>query len=119
MVEMKLGSCWLITWVGIDREDYVTVLSARLHERNVAAFVELFHVVANYEPEEQIAQARYNNPHNPYPARIHRGTIDCGHNPYLYARKVKNFRIEQGDDGKRRPTWDKVPPPKRSRLLPQ
>lgn len=121
MVEMKLGACWLITWVGTDRddEDYVTVLSARLGERDVAAFVELFHVATAYEPEDQIAQAKYNNPHNPYRAEKHRGKIVCGHNPHLFARKVNNFRFERGDDGEGRTSWDEVPLPRRSKLLPQ
>ena len=110
-VQDKLGSCWLITWVGTNTPKTIAaILSARRGERDVATFVERLYAATRHDLSDQMAQARYKKPHVPYPARIERGRINCGHNPWLYARQVRNMTVEINDDGEEIPNWEEPPP---------
>jgi hypothetical protein len=119
MVKQQGISAWLVTWdfagdharealkriTGTD-EELVAVLSPRLGPEKVRRFVEQRHSDIMYSPSEQIAYAKGS--FNPYPAQFGEttGQIVCGHNPMLYARKVRLLRAD-GDDGF---LWDELPP---------
>ena len=55
---------------------------------------------------------------NPYPVQWDtlkgvpwEGRMTCGHNPWLFARKVDNLRVEKDDVGVEKVLWDERPKP--------
>lgn len=55
---------------------------------------------------------------NPYPAHFSKingitwlGRIYCGHNPYLFARKVDKLKVKVGENGKEIITWKEISKP--------
>jgi hypothetical protein len=67
--------------------------------------VEQLHIVLmKYSPEEKLRCAN-SSTNNPYRADLHRfERICCGHNPWLYARRVSNLATDEG-----RLTWTEPP----------
>ena len=118
-----MNGAWVVTWEGPGKhakasEQFVAVLGYRLTGERVREYVELLHATLLYKPSEMIAYTR-NKKDNPYPATFGfingvpwTGQIICGHNPYLFARKVDNLRIETDDSGCEKPVWDERPIPK-------
>ena len=96
---------WLIRWcwagdhAAVD-DPVVAVLSARTSAEDVRWYVEQRYIEATASPEEKLSYARYNQPQEPPdPARLERGRIDCGHNPWLHASVVDGLRVEKDGDG--------------------
>jgi hypothetical protein len=110
-------NAWLVTWEWMGEHakvdnPLVAILDRRLGYARVAEFVRLTWASAMLTPEELIAGARARR--FPYePRRGARGGIpidfemDCGHNPFLFARLVRNIRIESDDDGARVLRWER------------
>jgi hypothetical protein len=78
--------------------------------------VELLNANAFYTLSERMNYAK--GQFNPYPARYARiggvvweGRIYCGHNPYLFARKVENLAVRENEDGDQTLVWDEIPRP--------
>ena len=123
-------SFWLVTWEWAGghakRENKVAaVLSGRLSDERVRELVEFIYVKEEFSLRERIAYAK-NKRNNPYPAIFgsiegipYGGMITCGHNPFLYARKVDSLSVEVGEDGERELTWQErhLPSFKRFREL--
>ena len=115
---------WLITWdwagdhaaVG---DPVVAVLSARTGAEDVRRYVERRYVEKTASLPEKLSYARYNRPQAPpYAAEFDRlegvrfrGRIQCGHNPWLYARLVDNLRVETDATGNEVLSWDEQPLP--------
>ena len=105
---------WLIRWSwGGDHaaveNPVVAVLSARTSAKDVQWYVERRYIEATASPDEKLSYARYNQPQEPpYPARLERGRIHCGHNPWLEASVVDDLRVEADAEGKDVLKW-KVP----------
>jgi len=98
-------NAWLITWEGTnssiaDENRIVAILSSRKSVSKVADFVELLYLMSTSNAHEMACLA--NSPKKiPYKAKIqlinnipHGDRITCGHNPFLYARKVTNLQIK-------------------------
>lgn len=105
---------WLIRWcwagdhAKVD-DPIVTVLSARVSAEDVRKYVEQRYLEATASLDELLSYARYNRPRElPYPAHHERGTIHCGHNPWLQATKVDGLRIEMNADGEEVLKWAKA-----------
>ncbi len=119
----SMNGVWVVTWEGPGKhaeasERFVAVLGCRLGGERVREYVELLYASLLYKPSEMIAFAG-NKKKNPYPATFGvnngvpwAGQIICGHNPYLFARKVDNLRIETDDSGFEQPVWDERPIPR-------
>ena len=100
-----LRSAWLVTWEGVgnhaavdEDKKIIAILNYRWTGERVREFVEQFHIATTSNPWDKSALA-YDKRSNPYPALF--GTIQgipwsgevfCGHNPWIYARKVKNLK---------------------------
>ncbi len=117
---------WLITWVwsgehAAVEDPIVAILSARMSGKTVRRYVGFHYASRMATLREKLDQARYNNPAQPtYPAEFVRigpqqiqwqGHITCGHNPWLYARKVDNLQIVKNDDGQEVLGWQELPLP--------
>ncbi len=99
-------NAWLITWEGTnssiaDENRIVAILSSRKSVSKVADFVELLYLRSTSSAQEMACLA--NRPKKiPYKvAKVqlinnipHGDRIICGHNPFLYARKVTNLQIK-------------------------
>jgi hypothetical protein len=87
------------TWDGTNPPDdrIVAVLSHRLSGKRVRDFVEqLYIVLAKYSQSEKLACAKAAKG-NPYPALLEDfERITCGHNPWLYARRVTDLEVREG-----------------------
>jgi hypothetical protein len=115
---------WLVTWEGTgspkrQEEKIAAILSARCSPKHVAEIVELIYANNSYSISEKLGIAA-RTAKNQYPVvwdTVHgilwRGRMTCGHNPYLFARIVDNFRVLLDDDGDETATWTK-----RSRPIP-
>jgi len=113
-------SAWLITWEETGpakpaREKIAAILNPRWSSERVRQIVELLHHAKQYSLSELAGYAN-NYAFNPYPAEYervegvrHTGYISCGHNPHLYARLVKDLKI-QGSYGDEVVTWTEEPP---------
>jgi hypothetical protein len=117
-----LASAWLIHWEWVGEanrppgDPVITVLSGRRADAWVCDFVEQIYLALAMGPEEKVSVAR-NAKNNPFPTMLGSvngvpwsGQIFCGHNPWIFARKVRNVRVEIRD-AERRVAWDELPPP--------
>ena len=117
---------WLITWDGIGEhvaveESIVAILSARMSGAQVRRYVSFYYASRTATLRDKLDQARYNNPAQPaYRAEFDRigprgipwaGRITCGHNPWLYARKVDNLKVVETHDGQEKLEWQERSPP--------
>ena len=112
---------WLVTWESAGshahRDDrIVTILSGRFSGERIRELVELLYVNAAFDLHGRLAYAKRSS-NTPYPARFVTAEgiqqvdrVHCGHNPYLYARKVRNLRVELNGAGEEQLVWDEFPP---------
>jgi hypothetical protein len=94
---------WLVTWEWVGdhakRDDKVAaVLNSRLSESRVKKLVEFLYLNDSYAVSEKMAVAQRRRD-NPYPAKVERGIITCGHHPFLQARLVDDLRVEYDGHG--------------------
>ncbi len=107
---------WLITWSWAGdhaavEDPVVTVLSARIGAEDVRKYVEQRYVEECASLHEKLSYARYNQPQEPpYPARLEHRRIDCGHNPWLYARVVDDLRVVEDVNGNDVLNWTEPAP---------
>jgi hypothetical protein len=108
---------WLVTWESAGgraateiREPIAAILSGRMSGRQIAQILEYLYASRYYTPAEWLAWAKTGTP--PYHATLGElgghtweGEVSCGHNPYLYARKVDDLRFRAGADGAPKPHW--------------
>lgn len=91
---------WLITWEGAGKRaeplDRVAgILNPLWRAQRVADIVEFLYARACYDLDEMAHRYAKVRCSNPYPAKIRRwDVIECGHNPHLQARKVKDLDVE-------------------------
>lgn len=119
---MKTKSAWLVTWEWIgDHAAVVNKVAAvadyRKSPAQVRSLVEQLYISKTSSAVEMAIYAK-DPSENPYPAHFHRtskgewrGRIDCGHNPFLYARKVINVRSVIMDDEEIL-RWEEIPIPR-------
>lgn len=104
------------------------MFSSRKSPDTVKDYGEFLYLTTQFGGDEQLAFLG-DPSSNPYPATY--GTICvnvsgtgetnvpwqaqimCGHNPYLYARRVENLRLGEGTypDGSQQLQWDEIPRP--------
>ena len=91
-------TAWLVTWEAVgeaaETADIIaSIIGIRTSQRVVAALVELLYAQRFCTATELASYAR-NRSNNPYPARHDpNGGVSCGHNPFLYARKVTKLLV--------------------------
>lgn len=132
MVAKRGRMAWLVTWVTANRQHLESPIAAMFSSRKspetTRDYVEFLYLTKHFGGDEQLSFLA-DPTANPYPATY--GTIRanvsgtgetnlewryqvmCGHNPYLYARRVKNLRLGAGTypDGSQRLEWDEIPKP--------
>lgn len=119
--DMKTRTAWLITWEWIGDHAAVPqkvagVVNYRKSAEYVRSLVEQLYIAKTSSSVEMAMYAK-DATANPYPAQFHRingapwhGRIHCGHNPHLYARKVRDLRsVRQADEDALQ--WDELPMP--------
>lgn len=103
-------NAWLITWERLDvrpelYEKIAAILSSRRSEHSVAEFMEFLYLRATCDasdmayfanrPRKMIGRAQYPQSINEMPHE----RILCGHNPWLYGRRVTNLTVSrEGED---------------------
>lgn len=103
---------WLVTWEGAGNHAKLTdnvaaILNPRLSPERVRDFFELFYMNIQYSLTERLTYTASKRK-NPYPARSIRPwgyEIECGHNPYLFARQVDDLVVERDEHGKEIASW--------------
>jgi hypothetical protein len=97
-------NAWLLTWVGtlpnLPDERIVAILSSRRSDRAIAELMELlvlratsgakFAAFCANRPKELVYKAQTPLPINRVP---HGNRVVCGHDPWLYGRKVKDLKV--------------------------
>ncbi len=90
-------SAWVVTWQGTapPANRIVALLNYRLGASRIREIVEVLYATLCYTDLDKLNAATGQNP---YPPEVNRFglTISCGHNPWLYARKVTRLRMEEG-----------------------
>jgi len=106
-MKKKGANAWLVTWEwegnhAKRKQKIVAILNPRLGDGRIRDYVELIYSVLESHPLDQLQYAR-NSKNNPYPAQFEiidgipwGGSIICGHNPWLHARKVRDLRANNG-----------------------
>lgn len=127
---------WLITWDWAgeharvpDDEVIAAILRPQTGAETVRRIMEYLYAMRQYEAIDKLDMLDSN----PYPAEFnavthefpgdppfrqtvkYEGQIICGHNPFLYARRVDNLRPRSPDSPSDGLTWDERPPPRRMR----
>ena len=123
MSRVKLGiSAWLVTWDhcgdhACPKERIAAILSPRLSAKHVRELVEFIYLNASFTVAERIRIMKNPNT-NPYPAQFAStdgipwgGQINCGHNPWLFARIVDNLRVLGSEEESKNVIWDERPIP--------
>jgi hypothetical protein len=122
MGKKKGVKAWLVTWDYLgDHAKPNNIIAAILNPRwsaeKVREYVELLYANSEYTIAERIDYAR-DPKQNPFPAQfscVNGGRwlrqITCGHNPWLFARKVENLHTENDNENKESVTWDELPIP--------
>ncbi len=92
-------------------EPLIAVLSGRLSYKRVADFVKWTWASAQLTPEEWLDGIRNRKlAYEPHPGAIGavqwQGEMTCGHNPFVWARLVRNARVEVSGD-ERSLVWDR------------
>ncbi len=92
-------------------EPLIAVLSGRLSYKRVADFVKWTWASAKLTPEEWFDGIRNRKlAYEPHPGVIGtaqwQGEMTCGHNPFVWARLVRNARVEVSGD-ERSLVWDR------------
>lgn len=118
-------TAWIIEWDGTEHamqrdglSGVAAVLSGRLGAERVRWLTEQVYLDATSTEAERVLYARARS-RNPYPAEFERvaggipwqGSITCGHNPWLHARKVTKLRAEKAPNGEERLVWEEIPRP--------
>ncbi len=109
-------NAWLITWERMGdyaavEDPLIAILSHRLGYSRVAEFVKWTWASATLTPEEWLAGMRHRRfAYEPQPERIGgvpwAGDMSCGHNPFVWARLVRNARTE-GSSAERELCWER------------
>ena len=107
---------WLVTWewagdhAKVD-DPIVAIFNPRWSTSRIRELVELLYANTCYSLSERLGYAN-NRSFNPYPAEFEsfsgvsfEGRIHCGHNPWLYARKVKNLRVADRNSDHEQLLW--------------
>ncbi|SNQ49355.1 conserved hypothetical protein [Frankia canadensis] len=130
--KLRGRKAWLVTWDAAgshaavaEREVVAAVLRPQTGPETVKRIVELLYMAREFDPADKLdALTR-----NPYPAKFgtvtvretfkngevweqrvtHTGQIICGHNPFLYARLVKNLRLKDSANPGSGLIWDEEP----------
>lgn len=132
MASNRGRKAWLVTWVTANNQHLESPIAAMFSSRKSSAtvkdYVEFLYLTTQFGGDEQLTFLS-NPSSNPYPATYGTlsvrvsgtsltnvpwlGQIMCGHNPYLYARRVENLRLGEGTypDGSQRLQWDEIPKP--------
>ena len=109
-----MSNAWIVTWDGmdqtLDRSKIVAVYSSRCSAKSVKRMVEQLYIdLMQYSVLDRIRFAK-NPKLNPYRAQLdHYGRIECGHNPFLRARRVRNIKSQGVGDSW---CWDEPDIPK-------
>ena len=103
-------NAWLITWEGTspkitDENRIIGILGSRRSDSFVAELVEFIYL-RNSSSVSEMAYIANRPKKKPFPAERtqiingvpHGERLICGHNPWIYARKVKNLKIAQDGD---------------------
>ena len=85
----------------------------------IQEFVEEYYMATHYSLEEKMHYSSHPKD-NPYPATFAShpmggrwyAKIDCGPNPFIHARLVRNLKLFKGADGDSALTWDEITFPK-------
>jgi hypothetical protein len=113
---------WLITWEyqgdhAKVEQQIVAILPPRWASERIRQYVEFIYILqspATLQEQIEYAKKRSNNPYLADYMRIngvrHGGNIICGHNPWLYARKVSNLQICIDENGNEKGIWKEIPP---------
>jgi len=98
--ELEAKSAWLVTWdgtSGVPEDPVVAILSYRSSASSVKNLVELLYVTLNSTPREKLAYAKSpKDPPCPATMTVFQ-KINCGHNPWLYARQVTDLKVIDGE----------------------
>ena len=101
MAKQQGTVAWLVTWewagdhARVD-EPIAAILSPRFSEERVGAIVEVIYGTHSLTVTE-LAMYASKRDDNPYRAQWHQGHCQCGHNPWLFARKVDNVRVSRDE----------------------
>ena len=103
-------NAWLLTWEGTsqkitDENRIIGIIGSRRSDQFVAELVEFLYA-RNSASVSEMARMANRPKQKPFPAERtqiindvpHGERIICGHNPCIYARKVKNLKISQEGD---------------------
>ncbi|GAB6265520.1 MAG: hypothetical protein STSR0001_09650 [Methanothrix sp.] len=104
---------WLVTWESWDdkkikdKDRISAILDDSLPLEDVLKIVKLLYINHECTISERLQYA--NGRFDPFSAQVDysKETIVYGHDPHLFARRVKNCRVE-GDGWEEKLHWDKI-----------
>ena len=118
--KLAKSKAWLITWEGSKvnkSQQVVNIFDSRISTQRVKDFLENYYIACHYSLFEKATYA--SNPsrkRNPYPAESAKlngvpwhGQFTCGHNPFLFARIVKNLIVSIDKKKKEIISWEEMP----------
>jgi hypothetical protein len=119
---IRKRKAWLVTWEWSGdhakvAEKVVAIFNPRIGGERIRELVELLYIQSGASLAEKLSWA-VDRADNPYPAKFGslngvpwQGEIECGHNPWLFARLVDDLWVEAGEDGKEGARWKERPKP--------
>lgn len=115
----KTKRAWVISWKNATtgEDTFVSILSSRYSGSRIKKLVEQVYADQTYTWEDRVRFAqgrRYESdrarffsfrPPPEGPGSSYAGMIECGHNPFLYARLVTDVVVKSTPDGDEEITW--------------
>jgi len=110
-------NAWIVTWEYFgDKseliEELVTILSSRKSVRQMALFLEEHYLLATGSASDLkfYANRRGRLPYQALTTQVinsvpHGDRVTCGHNPFLYARKVTALEVKEVEKSREEITW--------------
>jgi hypothetical protein len=117
---IKTKNTWLITWERIGKQVSIpkriaAILNYRYGGSYVKKVTERLYTQEMYSPSELFLYTQ-STKNNPYPASYGEingipwhGQVYCGHNPFLFARRVNDLEVIVLPSGEEDFKWEEIP----------
>ena len=93
----NINSAWLILEIDINGNDkIINIKNSKISISNIGKYIEDLYYIKNFNIEDSIYYLNKSKNKRPYKYNINKNkTVDCGHNPFICAKRVYDLHIDE------------------------